>query len=1147
VPICPQCGEDNPERFRLCGFCGASLVAAPRPGTERKVVSVLFCDLVGFTAASDAADPEDVQARLRPYHTLLKREIERFGGTVEKFIGDAVMAVFGAPVAHEDDAERAVRSALRITEAILELNAEQPGIDLAVRAAVNTGEAVVNLGARPDHGEGMVAGDIVNTASRIQQVAPVGGVVVGEVTYRATRAAVEYEPLDAVTVKGKADAVPIWLASGARSRFGVDVDQRTAVPLIGRTRELALLQDTYGGVVQDAEVHLVTISGEPGVGKTRLVSEFLSFVDDQPEIVFWRQGRCLPYGDGVTFWALGEVVKAQAGTLESDDPSEAQAKLARAVEAVVEDGSDREWIAARLAPLAGAQPEAAGGVERGEAFAAWRAFLEAVAATRPLFMVMEDLHWADPAMLEFLEHLVDWSTGVPLLVLCTARPELYERHPGWGGGKRNSVTVALSPLSEDETSRLVATLLDQAVLPAEIQATLLDRAGGNPLYAEEFVRMLIDRGLLVRRGSSWHVIADRDIPVPETVQAIIAARLDTLPPARKALLQDASVVGKVFWSGAVAAIGGADEAAVREDLHELARKELLRPARRSSMEGQAEYSFWHVLIREVAYGQIPRAERARKHEAAARWIEAVAGERVADHADFLAHHLTQALELARASGAAEEARRLEDPARRYLVLAGDRAFLLDPGRAEPLYRRARELTPPEHPEWPGLMVKVADAAWQTGKTGPDLEATYQQAIDALRARGEAARAAEVMGKLTLPLWVRGETERGLELLAEAVAILEREPPGSELAWAYARLGSRTLFHGDAPEGLRWSQKAVSLARELDLSPEVAHALQSQGMARCELGDPGGLDDLREALRMALDLGLGITTSTAHVNLGYWVWMSEGPASALETHRAAIRFAERRGTPGYVDWATAESCWMLFDLGAWDELLAIADRARENDVDRTWQGALMTLTYQALVWLQRGDLARAAAVEEEILARARKVGDSQVLVPALGTAMSIAHARGDSAAASALVEELKDSTRDRSPTYRALFLPDAVRVAIAVGAGDLAAALLDGVPTSFARQRCSVLTARALMAEAAGDPAGALELFDQAADGWHEYGFVLERGQALLGSGRCLIGLGRPGEARARLQKARSAFAGLRARPRVEETDSFLAGLTALSS
>ena len=336
---------------------------APRSGAEeRKIVSVLFVDLVGFTAASEKADPEDVRARLRPYHARVKQEIERFGGTVEKFVGDAVMAVFGAPVSREDDAERAVNSALRILDAIVELNEEHPDLELTVRGAVNTGEAMVTLGARPAEGEGIVAGDVVNTAARLQQSAPVGGIVVGETTYRATKDLFEYEPLEPVAVKGKAESLPLWHAIAPRRRFGVDVEPIVRTPLIGRDDDLALLQSIYTRTLRDASVQLVTVTGEPGVGKTRLLAEFRKWVDDRPELVFWRQGRSLSYGAGITYWALGEMVKAQAGILESDTPEEAAAKLAVAVEEAAADPSERDWLNASLAPLVGASaaPAASG-------------------------------------------------------------------------------------------------------------------------------------------------------------------------------------------------------------------------------------------------------------------------------------------------------------------------------------------------------------------------------------------------------------------------------------------------------------------------------------------------------------------------------------------------------------------------------------------------------------------------------------------------------------------------------------------------------------------------------------------------------------------------------------------------------------------
>jgi len=389
----------------------------------------------------------------------------------------------------------------------------------------------------------------------------------------------------------------------------------------------------------------------------------------------------------------GRDRQGAAGILESDSPDQAAEKLAASVAAAVQEASERDWFTARLAPLVGAVGADGGGsAERAESFTAWRRFLEALASSRPLVLVLEDLHWADPPLLEFVEHALDWAAGVPLLVVCTARPELYERNAAWGGGNRNSTTVALSPLTAEETARLLSALLVQAVLPAETQAALLERAGGNPLYAEEFVRMLRDRGILAAGGRPIETAAGEAIAVPETVQALIAARVDTLAPERKALLHDAAVVGKVFWAGAVASIGERDEDAVRQGLHELVQKELVRPVRTSSVIDQDEFCFWHVLIRDVAYAQIPRAARARKHQAVAAWIEGIAEDRVADHAEILVHHYAGALELARAAGA--DTHELEERTKHFLVLAGRRALRLDVAKAESYFRQALELLAP---------------------------------------------------------------------------------------------------------------------------------------------------------------------------------------------------------------------------------------------------------------------------------------------------------------------------------------------------------------------------------------------------------------------------------------------------------------------
>ncbi|HWO69199.1 MAG TPA: adenylate/guanylate cyclase domain-containing protein, partial [Actinomycetota bacterium] len=1019
MPTCPACGQENPEGFRFCGSCGASLETPP-PGEERKVVTVLFVDLVGFTSRADRADPEDVRAILRPYHALLRREIDRWGGTLERFVGDAAMAVFGAPVAREDDPERAVRAALRILEELPDLNREH-GLDLEVRAGIATGEALVTLGARPEAGEGIVAGDVVNTAARLQAAAPVGAIVVGEGTYRATREAIDFQALEPIRLKGKAEPVPAWRVLGARSRFGTDLEQ-PRTPFVGRDDDLAVLQQAYRRAVRERSLQLVTVTGEPGVGKTRLVTELRRWVDDRPEIVSWRQGRCLPYGEGVAFWAIGEIVKAQAGILESDGPEAARRKLGEAVEAVVEDPRDRGWLLGALGPLVGLGGDQ--GLDRGESFGAWRTFLEAVAQARPLVLVIEDLHWADEGLLGFLEETLDRTTDVPLLVLCTARPELYDRHPSWGGGKRNSTTVALSPLSDEETARLVAAILDQAVLPAETQRVLLEQAGGNPLYAEEFTKMLVDRGTLSRDGGTWAIREGAAIPVPETVHAIIAARLDTLTPDRKALLQDAAVVGKVFWSGALASMAGTDESAVREAMHELARKELVREARRSSVEGQAEYAFWHALVRDVAYGQIPRAARIGKHRAAAAWIERLAGDRVADVAELLAHHLGSALELAVASGLEAEAAELREQARRVFVLAGDRVRYLDERRAAGYYRRALELTPEGHPEHPEILVRWSDAASDVGLIGFDeARRGFERAIEAFRARGDHRRAADAMARYSFPLWVRGEGARALDLARRAVELLEREGPSHDLASAWASLAPRLFFARQTRASLEAAERALELCRELDLPALAARALQVRGMARCDLNDLWGLEDLREALRAVRDLGLGAQpTTTAHINLSWWVWLTEGPLPAIRLHREAIAAWERRGLGTHV-WVTGELCWLLFDAGRWDELLEAAATVldEEERAGDAWQPGTMALTMRSFVDAHRGRATEALARVSELAARARRVEDSQILVPAL-TACAVVEHRGGRGAIGTLAE-LVERWPGLEPTWRAHHLAD----------------------------------------------------------------------------------------------------------------------------
>jgi class 3 adenylate cyclase/tetratricopeptide (TPR) repeat protein len=1138
MAVCPNCGEDNPDKAKFCSECATPLKSEPiSQAEERKVVSILFVDLVGFTARSHDLDPEDVRAALQPYHQLLKTEIERFGGTVEKFIGDAVMAVFGAPVAHEDDAERAVRAALRITEAIDELN-EEANLGLSIRAAVNTGEGLVSLGARPQAGEGMVTGDVVNTASRLQGVAPVGGVAVGEVTYRSTKDFISYEQLDPVTVKGKPEPLPVWKAVSALSRFGVDVDMTPKSPFIGRDFDLGALKNAYQRTVREASVQLVTITGEPGVGKTRLLAEFSSFMDEQDELVYWRQGRSLPYGEGITFWALGEIIKAQAGILESDSPEIALEKLRVAVQVVIEETDERTWFVARLGPLVGAKSsQSEGGAEKEESFTVWRRFLEAIASRSPLVVVFEDLHWADAAMLEFIDHLVEWSTGVPLLVVCTARPELYEGHEGWGGGKRNSTTISLSPLSDSETAQLISGLLSQAVLPAETHAALLERAGGNPLYAEEFIRMLSDRGILQRKGRVLTIDAEADIPMPENVQALIAARLDTLSSERKALLHDASVAGKVFWSGAVSALGGREDREVREGLHELARKELVRPARKSSIEGQQEYSFWHALVRDVAYGQIPRATKGVRHRVMAEWIEGVAGDRVGDHAEVLVHHYTQALTLARAAGNIET-QDLAEPTRRFLILAGDRAIGLNLAKARDYFSRALELLPSGH-IWRGPTLVKAGICAQVDGSLDESQNYFEEAIAEARNGGDEATQGRAIAWLAELAWWKGDARKNA-LLVEAKEVLKRQPPRTELAHVYVIAARHAAFSGQSRLALEWSEKALALAQLLDDGKEILNAIVERGAARCDLGDLSGLEDLRRAVQDGLRLGLGEETWVAYSNLAEWAWWIEGPDSAAQVYGNFIQFLERRGLMAPMMHCKAEFLRVQFDLGEWDEIVRSASDLLRWGEDKGGHLQLeaTVLVSKAQVLLFRGRVGPAAALEGRLVNLARQIEDLQVLVPALAVVGLIEQAQGHTRQAVALVVELDTLTKENHG-WRARFLPSAIRILTSAGQLDEADGFMAGMVVSAARDQHSLLTGQAILAETNGDMEQARNLYQQTAQRWADYGFVLEEGQAYLGLGRCFIALGDRKAATEPLQKARAIFSRLGAVPLLNETDGYL--------
>jgi class 3 adenylate cyclase/tetratricopeptide (TPR) repeat protein len=937
VLACPSCGVELPGEFPFCPFCAAPLSeAALAPShEERKVVTCLFCDLVGFTARAERLDPEDVRALLLPYHARLRFELERFGGTVEKFIGDAVMALFGAPVAHEDDPERAVRAALAIRDWVVE-----QGEGLQVRIAVATGEALVALGARPSEGEGMASGDVVNIAARLQAAAPVNGVLVDESTRRATRDAIVYQDAEPVEAKGKAEPIPVSVAVDPRARVGVERGHDAL--LVGRSEEVDLLVDALARVRRERSAQLVTIVGVPGIGKSRLVYELFRSVEEGDELVTWRHGRALPYGEAVTFWPLAEMVKAQAGILETDSPAEAEEKLHAAVAAV--DAPEAGWVESHLRPLVGlggaGGPSEAG---RSEAFAAWRRFFESLAELRTLVLVFEDLHWADDGVLEFVDDLVEWASGVPMLVVCTARPELLSRHVGWGGGKANAATVSLSPLSDEQTAKLLGALLGRALLPAETQTTLLAVAGGNPLYAEQYARMLAERG----RGEA--------LELPETVQGIIAARVDGLSAEEKTLLQDASVVGRVFWLGAVAAIGGRDRWQTEELLHALDRKEFVRRERRSSAGGDDEYAFRHLLVRDVAYGQIPRGERAEKHRRAAEWIESLG--RPEDHAETLVHHYLSALELSEAAG--KDTAALREPARLALRDAAERAVALFAyATALSFYETALELWPEDDPERAELLFRRAEAAFQIDKPlEPLLEAR-----DALLREGRSERAAEAETLLALAFWSRGEPRPTLEHAARAAAAVATAPPSRAKTFVLANQARMLAVTNHPEQAIVIGREAFALATSLGLGELRAHALNTIGLGRMSLDDSGGIEDLEQSLRLVLEQGTPFEITRVYNNLGWGYVYAGRMQQAVDAFEAQLETAQQFGLRDQTRWASMMLAVHSFTRGDWDRALTLVEtviEASEGPLDGPF-------ALRAAIRLGRGELAGASADAQRAL-------------------------------------------------------------------------------------------------------------------------------------------------------------------------------------
>ena len=944
--------------MKFCGECGTALAedaptaAAPTAKTaERRLVSVLFADLVGFTPLSESRDPEEVRELLSRYFDTCRRLIGIYGGTVEKFIGDAVMAVWGTPTAQEDDAERAVRTALDLVTAVAALGEEVGAPELALRAGVLTGEAAVNLAA---DGEGMVAGDLVNTAARVQAAAAPGTVLVGDVTRRATAAAIAYEPAGEHELKGKAEALSLFRALRVTSvRGGARAASELEPPFVGRTRELRLVKEHFHGAAEERKAHLVSVVGIAGIGKSRLAWEFEKYLDGVADEVLWHRGRCLAYGDGVAYWALAEMVRMRALIAEEDAPDEALAKLRTMLEQRVEDASERSWLEPRLAHLLGLAEYASG--DRQDLFSAWRLFFERLAKQSPVLLVFEDLQWADSALLDFVEHLLEWSHAHPLFVLALARPELAARRRGFGAAGRNSTTLSLEPLAP----AAMEELLDGFVpgLPDDLRKRILERAEGVPLYAVETVRMLLDRALLAREGDVYRPTGPIEaLEVPETLHALVAARLDGLDPEERRIVQDAAVLGKSFAKAGLAALSGLDDEKVEPVLASLVRKEVLSVQADPRSPERGQYAFLQDLLKQIAYETLARADRKAKHLAAAEYLERATGQAEQEAVEVVAAHYVDAYE---AAPDAPDAAAISRKAAERLALAGERAAsLAATEEALRYFQKAAALA--EEPLWQAELLERAGRAGQEGGRYPEALALYERAIELYRGEGDSRRAAHATGAMGITMGFTGDLAGGAERMEEAFAALADDEPGEELAELAEALARHRAFLVEHDAARERVERALEIAEALVLPDVLVHGLNTKHLL---LDNEGRHEEALALLEHAIELGrrheLGEPLVRALYNLSYQFasrdWFADAAAADLE----GLELARRRGDRVAEQRCLGHLVFARWDLGEWDEVEQLVTEMTVDDIrtigERT-SGALQLA-------LGRGDVPKARAALE----------------------------------------------------------------------------------------------------------------------------------------------------------------------------------------
>jgi class 3 adenylate cyclase len=945
-----NCGAALPAGARFCHACGQA-VAPPAEAEERKLVTVLFADVTGSTALGEHLDPEHLKEVMGAYFGAMRREIEAQEGTVEKFIGDAVMAVFGVPAAHEDDPARALRAALRMRERLALLNADladRHGLALEMRIGINTGEVLAVAEPRP--GEGMVSGDAVNVAARLEQSAEPGHIQVGERTVRGTRGFTfaEVGPLE---LKGKGRPV------GAYRLLGETLERERGVPglrapLVGRDRELELLRSLYQRVAEERRPHLVTIYGEAGVGKSRLTAEFLEWAESRDPAPLVVRGRCLPYGEGITYWPLAEILKGEAGVLDTDPPEVALEKIRKVALDLLtpELAPDPVRAAAALAYTVGVEdPEVPfrdlpPRQVQIEAQAAWRSFFSALSADAPVVVVVEDIHWADPAMLDLLEDLSDRVQG-PALFLSPSRPDLTGRRPGWGGGRRNFSSVALDPLSEDDADRLVSLLLSVEELPRDVHRRILERAEGNPFFLEEIIRQLIDEGRIERAGDRWRAVSGiEEVAIPDTIQGVLAARIDLLEPGDKRALQSAAVVGRVFWAGPVETLLDGADLALDEGLERLEGRELVLARLGSTIAGEREFMFKHVLIRDVAYESLPKRERAGAHTRVARWIEETLGERTREFGELLAYHYAEAHRGASADPAAGEAEVEELRARalsHLLAASEDARSKMALSKAQKLADKAIGLARSRREralagEAAGLAFLLdyqGSSAWRHLSEATESALLVEPPDVDLVAR-IASRAVEVPTRWPGSMWERPDEPSVRRLLDEG---LRAAPDGdSEVKVRLLTAVSMWPFgfpdeagtEADRERGLRAGLEAAEMARRLN-RPELESAARDGTESYYMVQGLYGVDYPGKHRRLEL-----VDRLADPLEVGDVFAMSSGTELATGRYREAFRLADegyRRTADHMPAAALHDVSWRAqarFRLGDWDGVLEDVSRAQD---------------------------------------------------------------------------------------------------------------------------------------------------------------------------------------------------------------------------